>query len=61
MRALLRNRALLVVGLAPGLLGTSETLERLARLSPRQAQQGMSELLKQWQRSVLAEELLAAW
>ncbi len=49
------------LGLAPGLLGTSETLERLARLSPRQAQQGMSELLKQWQRSVLAEELLAAW
>jgi ribonuclease D len=49
------------LGLAPGLLVTSETLERLARLTPAQAPTGMAEMMKRWQRSVLEKDLTAVW
>lgn len=49
------------LGIGAGLLVTTETLERLAHLPPDRAQQGMTETMKRWQRSVLAEGLTAAW
>ncbi len=55
-----RSRIAGLLGLDPGLLVNSETLEQLARLEPPEAPGWLRQHLKQWQHRVLAGPLLAA-
>ena len=55
-----RARVAGALGLEPGLLVNSDTLEQLARLDPAEAPRWLGQRLKQWQYRVLAGPLLAA-
>lgn len=48
------------LGLSPGLLVTSDTLERMARLEPQEVDQFLEKTLKRWQREVLGGQIRAA-
>ncbi len=52
-----REEAAACLGIHPGLLVTSETLERMARLPAGEVDAGLESSLKRWQRSVLESEL----
>lgn len=47
------------LGLSPGLLVTSDTLEALCRLPPHEAEELMKRTLKRWQQRVIGPELKA--
>ena len=55
-----RTRVAGALGLDPGLLVNSDTLEQLARLEPADAPRWLRQHLKRWQYRVLAGPLLAA-
>ncbi len=55
-----RTRIAGALGLEPGLLVNSDTLEQLARLEPAEASRWLHQHLKRWQYRVLAGPLLAA-
>lgn len=55
-----RTEASARLGIEPGLLVNSATLERLVRLGPDEAAGAVPQLLKAWQREAVGDELLAA-